>query len=171
MSFAVLMLFLMGASLVALGVQILQAPGWLALSLGCYTAAAALWGVLFPHLRASSSMGACTYRHQLAGDAQMGSAPPAYERAQEKRIMRMQALLESLCIAVFTPTLGWLIDRLGSVDTVLILVGLLFVLLLSLVLLISSLLSRLQYARSLASPRRLAETSRISWGSSMRVKF
>jgi hypothetical protein len=148
LSLAVLMLFLMGGSLVTLGLRALQAPWWLALSLACYTAAAAVWGILLPRLRPNPSTVLFAYRHLLAGHAQMDYPQLAYERAQEEGITRMLTTLESLCITVLTPAMGWLIDVLGSVDTVLILVGLLFVLLLSLVLLVTHVLSGLHQARS-----------------------
>ena len=173
-SLALLMLFLMGGSLVALGLHVLQAPWWLALSLACYTAAAAVWGILLPRLRPSPSTVLFAYRHLLAGHAQMDYPQLAYERAQEERVSSILATMESLCITVLTPAVGWLIDLFGSVDTVLIVIGLLFVLLLSLVLLGNGLLSGLQHTRSQTFVLTKRGRAGYSWtcgASSMRVAY
>ena len=151
LSLAVLMLFLMGGSLIALGLRVLQAPWSFALSLACYTAAAAVWGALLPRLRPNPSVMLFAYRHLLAGHAHLDYPQLAYERAQEERVISTLASVENLFTALLTPAVGWLIDLSGSVDTVLIVIGLLFVLLLSLVLLVSGLLPGLQHSRSQTS--------------------
>ena len=174
LSFAVLMLFLMGGSLIALGLRVLQAPWWLALSLACYTAAGAVWGILLPRLRPSPSTVRFAHRHLIAEYAQMDYPQLAYERAQEERVTSMLATVESLFIALLTPAVGWLIDWFGSVDTVLILVGLFFVLVLTLVLLVSGMLPVLQHTRSQASPitwQRRGGYSRTFGASSIRVAY
>jgi len=135
LSLAVTMLFLVGGSLLALGLPWLQAPWWLALSLTSYTAAEAIWGILLPRLRPNPSTLLFAQRHLMAGQAQMDYLQLVYERAQEEHVARTLATVEGICIAVVTPAIGWLIDLFGSVDAVLIFVGLFFVLMLSLSLL------------------------------------
>lgn len=86
----------------------------------------------------------------------------------------MLARMESLFIAILTPAVGWLIDLFGSVDTVLIVVGLLFVLMLSLVLLVTGLLPGLQHTRSQASPIAWRGRAGYSWtfgASSIRLAY
>src|SRR5260370_1026200 len=53
----------MAASLVLLGLPRLQAPWWLALSLGIYTLAAAAWGLLLPRLRPRIATAVFAPRH------------------------------------------------------------------------------------------------------------
>jgi threonine/homoserine/homoserine lactone efflux protein len=56
----------------------------------------------------------------------------AHGRAQEARLTWLFATTEGVLIAFMTPVLGVLIDLYGSVDRVLVLVGLCFLLLLTL---------------------------------------
>lgn len=131
---ALSMLVILGGSLVTLGLPFLQAPWWLALSLASYTLAGAMWGFLLPRLRPSFNTLVCAQRHRLLGQGigRLDTYHLAHERAQEERVMRLFATTEVLLIAFITPVLGVLIDLYGSVDRVLVLVGLCFLLLLTL---------------------------------------
>ena len=116
----------MAAALAALGLPFLQAPWWLAASLAGYTLASAVWGLLLPRLRPAVSTLAQTQRHLLLAQ---GIALPtplhlAYASAREAQVTRLLTTVEGLLIAVFTPLLGWWIDARGSVDAVLVSVGL-----------------------------------------------
>ena len=149
------MLVILGGSLVTLGLPFLQAPWWLAVSLASYTLAGAIWGLLLPRLRPSFTTLAVAQRHPLLGQDR-GMTDPlhlAHGRAQEERVMRLFATTEGMLIAVFTPVVGLLIDLYGSVDRVLVIVGLSFLLGLTLLALTSVLRSlkhpqRWQFARS-----------------------
>jgi len=163
LSRAVLMLFLLGGSLIALGLPGLQAPWWLALSLACYTAAAAVWGILLPRLRPSPSTVLFAQRHLLAGQAPMDYPQFAYARAQEEHVSRVIGTVEGLLIVVITPAIGWLIDRFGSVDTILIAFGLSFVLVLSLWLLVCGLLPGSQHTWLQTSPIALRRQTGHTW--------
>jgi hypothetical protein len=115
----------MAAALATLGLPFLQAPWWLALSLAGYTLASAVWGLLLPRLRPTVSRLAQSQRHLLLaqGRALPSSLHLAHASAREAQVSRLLATVEGLLIAVFTPLLGWLIDARGSVDTVLVSVG------------------------------------------------
>ena len=127
---ALIMLVMMGGSLVALGLPFLQDPWWLAASLASYTLAAAIWGMLLPRLRPSIDTLVLAQRHLLLG--QRRSLPDMlhmrYERAQEERATRFLVTAEGLLVVCFTPVVGWLIDVYGGFDRVLVLVGLCFLL-------------------------------------------
>ncbi len=127
---ALLMLLAMAASLVALGVPALQARWWLALSLAGYTLADAVWSILLPRLLPDLTTVVQSQRHRLLGrDARLTHPLHlGYRRACEASAKRVLARGEGLAIVVWTPLLGWLIDRLNSVDAVLVLVGLIFAL-------------------------------------------
>lgn len=130
---AVMVLFVAGGSLIALGLPSLQAPWWLALSLASYTFALSLWGILLPRLQTGFGTEVFAQRHLLAlrGKTWGGSVQLAFERAQEERVGRTLDATEGLLMAIITPAIGGLIDLLGSVDTVLVIVGACFVLVLA----------------------------------------
>lgn len=142
-SLALSMLVVMGGSLVTLGLPFLQAPWWLALSLASYTLAGAVWGILLPRLRPGLGTLVFAQRHLLLGQG-MGLPDTlhlAHGRAQEERVTRLFATAERLLIAVFTPLIGLLIDVYGRFDRVLVIIGLCFLLGLTLVALVSVLRS------------------------------
>jgi hypothetical protein len=149
LSFSLLMLVVMGGSLVTLGLPFLQAPWWLAVSLASYTLAAAVWGMLLPRLRPSIGTLVFAQRHLLLGQG-MGLPDTlhlAHGRAQEERVTRLLMTAEGVLIAFFTPVVGLLIDFYGSFDRVLVIIGLCFLLGLTLLALIS-------VVRSLKQPQR-----------------
>jgi hypothetical protein len=120
----------MEAGLVALGLPFLQTPWWLALSLASYTLAGAVWGMLLPRLRPGLGVVVSAQRHLLLG-RRIGlpdSMQLASGRACEVRARLLLTTFEGVLIAVITPLSGWMIDWLGSVDDVLVMVGLVFVL-------------------------------------------
>ena len=140
---ALSMLVILGGSLVTLGLPFLQTPWWLALSLASYTLAGAIWGLLLPRLRPSFTTLAVAQRYRWLGQSR-GMTDPlhlAHGRAQEERLTRLFATTEGMLIAVCTPVVGLLIDLYGSVDRVLVIVGLCFLLGLTLLALISVLRS------------------------------
>jgi len=146
---ALSMLVILAGSLVTLGLPFLQAPWWLAVSLASYTLAGAVWGLLLPRLKPSIDTLVFAQRHLLLGQ---GLGLPdtlqlAHGRAQEARLTRLFMTTEGVLIAFVTPVLGLLIDLYGSVDRVLVLVGLCFLLFLTLLALTSVL-------RSLKNPQR-----------------
>jgi hypothetical protein len=116
----------MAGGLVALGLPFLQTPWWLGVSLAGYTLAGALWGILLPRLRPAFGVAVAAQRHLFLG--QCARLPDtlqlAHKSAREAECNGMVATIESLLIALLAPLLGWLIDVNRSVDTVLILVGL-----------------------------------------------
>jgi hypothetical protein len=127
---ALLMPMGMAGSLVALGLPFLQAPWWLAVSLASYTLAGAVWGILLPRLRPTFGVEVAARRHLLL-EQHMRLPDPmqlAYGRAYEARARLLLTTFEGMLIAVITPLSGWMIDWLGSVDDVLVMVGLVFVL-------------------------------------------
>jgi hypothetical protein len=127
---ALSMLVILAGSLVTLGLPFLQAPWWLAVSLASYTLAGAIWGFLLPRLRPNFTTLAVAQRHRWLGQDR-GMTDPlhlAHGRAQEERVTRLLAIVEGMLIAFFTPVLGVLIDLYGSVDRVLVIVGLCFLL-------------------------------------------
>jgi hypothetical protein len=166
LTLALSMLVVMGGSLVMLGLPFMQAPWWLAVSLASYTLAAAVWGILLPRLRPSVATLAFAQRHLLLGQ---GKGLPdmlhvRYGRAQEERVTLFLITAEVMLIACFTPVVGWLIDVYSSFDRVLVIVGLCFLLgltLLALFLVLRSLKQpqRLQIARSTVQ-KRSTRTSR-----------
>ena len=138
-SLALSMLVIQGGSLVTLGLPMLQAPWWLALSLASYTLAGAIWGFLLPRLRPSLGTVMVAHRHLLPGQG-MGLTDTlrlAHGRAQEAWVTRRFATTEGVLIAVLTPFVGVLIDFYGSVDRVLIIIGLCFLLMLTVSALVS----------------------------------
>jgi hypothetical protein len=133
-SLALSMLVILAGSLVTLGLPFMQAPWWLALSLGSYTLAGVIWGLLLTRLRPSIGTFVVAQRHLLLGQ---GLGVPdtlhiAHGRAQEAHLNRLTMTTEGILIACLTPVLGVLIDLYGSVDRVLVLVGLCFLLVLTL---------------------------------------
>jgi hypothetical protein len=138
-SLALFMLVILGGSLVTLGLPMLQAPWWLALSLASYTLAGAIWGFLLPRLRPSLGTVMVAHRHLLPGQG-MGLTDTlrlAHGRAQEVWVTRRFATTEGVLLAVLTPFVGVLIDLYGSVDRVLIIIGLCFLLMLTVSALVS----------------------------------
>jgi MFS-type transporter involved in bile tolerance (Atg22 family) len=102
----------------------------LAVSLAGYTLAGALWGILLPRLRPAFGVAVAVQRHLFLGQ---GARMPdtlqlAHTGAREAECNGMVATVESLLIALLAPLLGWLIDLHRSVDTVLVLVGLIGIL-------------------------------------------
>jgi len=131
---ALSMLIILAGSLVTLGLPFLQAPWWLAVSLASYTLAGAIWGLLLPRLRPSFTTLAVAQRHRWLGQGR-GLTDPlhlAHGSAQEERVTRLFATTEGMLIAVCTPVVGLLIDFYGSVDRVLVIIGLCFLLVLTL---------------------------------------
>ena len=155
-SLALSMLVILGGSLVTLGLPMLQAPWWLALSLASYTLAGAIWGFLLPRLRPSLGTVMVAHRHLLPGQG-MGLTDTlrlAHERAQEVWVTRRFATTEGVLIAVLTPFVGLLIDLYGSVDRVLIIIGLCFLLMLTVSALVSVLRAGDGHQRSQFTQRR-----------------
>ena len=152
---ALSMLAILAGSLVTLGLPFLQAPWWLAVSLASYTLAGAIWGLLLPRLRPSFTYASRCATPPVAW-ARRGLTDPlhlAQGRAQEERVTRIFAITEGMLIAFFTPVVGVLIDLYGSVDRVLVIIGLFFLLGMTLLALISVLRSlkhsqHTQFARS-----------------------
>ncbi len=129
-SLMLLMPVCMAGSLMALGLPFLQAPWWLALSLASYTLADAVWSILFPRLRPGRGTMVLSQPHLLAGQSvgRLSMLHLAYERACEARGNLVLAPSEGLLIAVITLVIGGMIDWHGSVDEVLVMVGLVFLL-------------------------------------------
>ena len=127
---ALLMPVAMAGGLVALGLPFLQAPWWLAVSLAGYTLAGAVWGILLPRLRPPFAVTVAAQRHlSLAQSARLlDSLQLAHGSAREACVNRLFATAEGVLVALFTPLIGWLIDESRSVDTILVIVGLMFAL-------------------------------------------
>ena len=156
---ALSMLVILAGSLVTLGLPFLQAPWCLAASLASYTLAGAIWGLLLPRLRPSLNtlVTAQRYRWHGQGLGRLDTFQLAHGRAQEARFTRMFMTTEGLLIAFMTPALGVLIDLYGSVDRVLVLVGLCFLSALTLSALTSVLRSLKHSQRSKLTRRALRE--------------
>ena len=120
----------MAGGLVALGLPFLQAPWWLAVSLAGYTLAGAVWGILLPRLRPAFGVAVAAQRHLSLGQNArlLDSLQFAHGGAREVRVNGLFVMVEGVLTALFTPLLGWLIDESRSVDTVLVIVGLVFAL-------------------------------------------
>ncbi|WP_052890045.1 hypothetical protein [Thermogemmatispora carboxidivorans] len=114
--------FVMAISLLALGLPNLQAPVWLAISLGLYTLAATAWGILLPRLRPSLSTVIFSQRHLLPPGLSLDQGQLAYERAQEEHVNRFLFVAEGLLTLLLTPLAGWLTAR-WTVDGLLIFTG------------------------------------------------
>jgi hypothetical protein len=127
---ALLMPMAMALGLVALGLPVLQAPWWLAVSLAGYTLAAAVWSILLPRLRPPFGVAVAAQCHlSLAQSARtLDSLYLAHGSAREACVNRLFATAEGVFMALFTPLIGWLIDESRSVDTVLVIAGLAFAL-------------------------------------------
>jgi len=127
---ALFMPLAMAGGLVALGLPFLQAPWWLAVSLAEYTLAGAVWGILLPRLRPPFAVAVAAQRHlSLAQNARLlDSLQLAHTSACEACVTRLCATVEGVLIALFAPLIGWLIDESRSVDTILVMVGLVFAL-------------------------------------------
>ena len=162
---ALSLLVILAGSLVTLGLPLLQAPWWLAVSLASYTLAGAIWGLLLPRLRPSFTTLAVAQRHRWLGQGtgRLDTYHLAHGRAQEERVTRLFATTEGMLIAVFTPVVGLLIDLYGSVDRVLVIVGLSFLLGLTLLALTSVL-------RSLKHPQR-SQMARSAFGGSASLSW
>jgi hypothetical protein len=133
LTLALSMLVVLAVSLVALGLPFLQAPWWLALSVVSFTLAGAVWGYLLPRLKPSLNTVMHARRHSTLG-TESGLMNPlrlAHAQALEADVNRFFATAEGVLIAAITPVLGALIDFYGSVDRVLIIVGLCTLLLLT----------------------------------------
>jgi hypothetical protein len=124
------MLVILAASLVTLGLPFLQAPWWLAVSLAFYTLAGTMWGLLLPRLRPSIGMHLFAHLHVWLreGERLPDTFQLAHGLAQETLFTRQITIVEGMLIAFLIPMMGWLIDLYGSPDRVLILVGLCFLL-------------------------------------------
>jgi len=119
-----------------------------------------MWGFLLPRLRPSLGTLVCAQRHRLLGQG-IGRLD-TYHLAHE-RVMRLFATTEVLLIAFITPVLGVLIDLYGSVDRVLVLVGLYFLLGLTLLALISVVRSLKQPQRSHFPRSAFRGSTALSW--------
>jgi hypothetical protein len=95
-----------------------------------YTLAGAVWGILLPRLKPAFSVAVAAQRHlSLEQDARLpDSLHLAHGGAREARLSDLLATRESLLIALLAPLMGWLIDESRSVDTVLVMTGLIGVL-------------------------------------------
>ncbi|HEY6409418.1 MAG TPA: hypothetical protein VIY29_18320, partial [Ktedonobacteraceae bacterium] len=164
-SLALSMLVILAGSLVTLGLPFLQAPWWLALSLGSYTLAGAIWGLLLPRLRPSLSTEVSAQRHRLHGQGigRLDTLQLAHRRAQEACLTRLLVTTEGILIACMTPVLALLIDLYGSVDRVLVLVGLCFLLALTLSALTAVLKSLKHQKLPQVARSALREISTLSW--------
>jgi hypothetical protein len=127
-SLALLMPLGMAGGLVALGLPFLQTPWWLAASLAGYTLAGAVWGILLSRLRPAVGVAVAAQRHLSLGQNArlLDSLQLAHTGACEACVNRLFATVEGVLIALFAPLLGWLIDESRSVDTILVMVGLVF---------------------------------------------
>jgi hypothetical protein len=119
----------MAGGLVALGLPFLQAPWWLAVSLAGYTLAGAVWGIILPRLRPAFGVAVAARRHLSPGQGVRlpDTLELAHGGARDAELNSLFALIESLLIAILAPFMGWLIDVNRSVDTVLVMTGLVFV--------------------------------------------
>ena len=164
-SLALSMLVILAGSLVTLGLPFLQAPWWLAVSLASYTLAGALWGLLLPRLRPGIGTHVMAKQHLFI--RQDGGLPDplqlAHGRAQEALLTRLFMTTEGILIAVLTPVLGALVDLYGNVDRVLILVGLCFLLALTLSALASVLKSLKRDKRSQIARSRFGRRAAHTW--------
>jgi hypothetical protein len=149
------MLVILSGSLVTLGLPFLQAPWWLAVSLASYTLAGAIWSFLLPRLRPSVTTLVIAQRHRWLEQGRGPTNPLhlAHERMQEERLTRLFVITEGMLVSFMTPVVGLLIDLYESVDRVLVIIGLCFLLGLTLLALPSVLLSlkhpqRSRFARS-----------------------
>jgi hypothetical protein len=167
-SLALSMLVILASSLVTLGLPCLQAPWWLAFSLASYTLAGAIWGLLLPRLRPGIGTLVHAQRHLFIcqGLGVPDTLQLAYGRALEARLARLFVLAEGVLIAIVTPVLGVLIGFYGSVDRVLVLVGLCFLLVLTLSALTSVLRSLKHPQRSQLAQSRCGRSTSRSWQSS-----
>jgi len=127
---ALFMPMAMAGGLVVLGLPFLQTPWWLAVSLAGYTLASAVWGILLPRLRPPFGVWVAARRHLSLGQNTrlLDSLQLAHTGAREACVTRLFATVEGVLIALFAPLLGWLIDESRSVDTILVMVGLVFAL-------------------------------------------
>jgi hypothetical protein len=164
-SLALAMVVVMGGSLVTLGLPFLQAPWWLAVSLASYTLGALVWGILLPRLSPGAGALVSAQRHLLLEQGR--SLPDAlqvrYSRAQEERVTLLLRTTEGVLIVCFAPVIGWLIDAYGSVDRVLVIIGLCFLLGLTLLALVSVLRSLKQPQRSQFARSTFQGRARRSW--------
>jgi hypothetical protein len=145
----------MAAGLAALGLPFLQAPWWLAASLAGYTLSSALWGLLLPRVRPAFATQLQAERHLRLGQ---GRALPtalhlAHASACEGQVNRLLATVEGVLVAVLTPLFGWLIDTRGSVDPLLVSVGLGF---------LAALLAAMAMAILVAARRRTRSPRRVA---------
>jgi hypothetical protein len=175
-SLALFMLVVMGGSMVTLGLPFLQDSWWLALSLANYTLAATIWGLLLPRLRPGTPTWIQAHRHLLLGEGRElpDTLHMRYVRTQDEQANRFLMTAEGVLMACFTPFVGWLIDVYRGADRVLILVGLCFLLgltVLALVRVLQSLkysqhtqIARVRYnKRSMQSWQPGNSTCRLAW--------
>jgi hypothetical protein len=164
-SLALSMLVILAGSLVTLGLPFLQASWWLAVSLASYTLAGAIWGLLLPRLRPSIGTVVFAQRHLLLrqGLGLPDTLQLAHGRAQEARLTRLFATTEGILIAFMTPVVGLLIDLYDNVDRVLVIVGLCFLLFLTLSVLTSVLKSLKQPQRSQCARSTFRGRTSHSW--------
>jgi hypothetical protein len=123
---ALLMPVGMAGGLVALGLPFLQSSWWLAVSLASYTLAGAVWGILLPRLRPAFGVAVVARRHLSLGQGArlLDTLQLAHGGAREAERNGLFATVETLLIAVLAPLMGWQIDVNRSVDTVLVMTGL-----------------------------------------------
>ncbi len=140
----------------ALGLPLLQAPWWLAVSLAGYTLSSAVWGLLLPRMRPTFTTQVEAERHLRfrQGIALPTTLQLAHASALEARATRLLATVEGVLIALLTPLLGWWIDVRGGVDPVLVSVGLGFLAVLVVGILAAALVSVLPHR--MKQPRRAA---------------
>ncbi len=123
---ALLMPMGMAGGLVALGLPFLQTPWWLAVSLAGYTLAGGVWGILLPRLRPAFGVAVAARRHLSLGQGArlLDTLQLAHGGAREAERNGLFATVESGLVAVLAPLMGWLIDVNRSVDTILVMTGL-----------------------------------------------
>jgi hypothetical protein len=136
-----------------------------AVSLASYTLAATVWGLLLPRLKPSAGTLVFARHHLLLGQGR--SLPDTlqltYGYAQEERVTLLLMTDECILIACFTPVVGLLIDLYHSFDRVLVIVGLCFLLGLTLLALISVLKSLKQPQRSQFAQSTFGGRAELSW--------
>jgi len=115
-----------------------------------------VWGILLPRLRPAFGVAVAARRHlSLGQNARLpDSLQLAHAGVREACINRLFATAEGVLTALFTPLIGWLIDESRSVDTVLVMVGLVFVLALA--------CSLLALGASFRRPARMQRTTRLA---------
>jgi hypothetical protein len=139
MSIALCMPVIMGGSLLALALPVLQAPWWLMLCLASFTFADALWSILLPRLRHSKNTTEFVQYTLLYG------RDPALLHAQEEHFASQLVISEGILIAVFAPLAGWLADHYGGTAIVLVVAGLALIMVLVISVLAIAAISRIPH--------------------------